>query len=245
MKPHLQTLVLLLKQNDLKGLVKHYKASIETDNLAQLAFIFQQSQKNTAASEFYQQMASKFIEVKGLPTPLIAQINNNDILSFFTPALKEIDKATDPENPKDNFTKVNQHQRNVLHYLFGSACPQPKQELPPFNYLRSMMLFESNESLQEALCQRDSQNLTPLETYLSTNQSFEALPAHEFTALLALIEIESKQHAVDKSNGKGVLKSVNALCQNQSVPVNIELQRLILIATYYSKSVEFIVNQMN
>lgn len=242
MKPHMQTLVLLLKQNDLKGLLKHYKASIESDNLAQLAFLFQQAQKNTAAYAFYQQLASRFIEVKGLPTPLIAQMNNNDILSFFTPALKEADIATDPQNPKDNFNKINQHKRNVLHYLFSPLTPQ---EQPPFNYLRSMMLFESNESLQEALCQRDTQNLTPLETYLCTNQNFEALPAFEFTALLALIEIESKQHAVDKSNGKGVLKSVSALCQKQAVPVNSELQRLILIATYYGKSVDFIVNQMS
>ena len=156
MKPHMQTLITLLKKNDLKGLLKHYKASIETDNLAQLAFIFQQGQKNTAGFEFYQQLASKFIESKGLPTPLIAQMNNSDILSFFTPALKETDKATDPENPKDNFNKINQHQRNVLHYLFSTQDAQQ----PPFNYLRSMMLFESNESLQQALCQRDNQNLT-------------------------------------------------------------------------------------
>ena len=137
MKPHMQTLITLLKKNDLKGLLKHYKASIETDNLAQLAFIFQQGQKNTAGFEFYQQLASKFIESKGLPTPLIAQMNNSDILSFFTPALKETDKATDPENPKDNFNKINQHQRNVLHYLFSTQDAQQ----PPFNYLRSIMLF--------------------------------------------------------------------------------------------------------
>ena len=68
-------------------------------------FVYQQGQKSSAGFEFYQQIATKFIESKGLPELLINQINQSDALSFFTPALK-LD---------DNFTKTNQQQRKVYN----------------------------------------------------------------------------------------------------------------------------------
>ena len=241
MKQHIQTLIDLLKNNDVKGLLQHYRASNESENLVQLAFVFQQGQKNLARFEFYQQLATEFIQSKGLPTVLIAQINSSDALNFFTPALQLA----------DNFNQTNQQQRNVLHALFaGNSSAQANtknktKSQPPFNYLRSMMLFESNEALHDALCQRDNQSLTPIEIYLFANQNLTALPDHEFTALLAMIEIESKKHTIDSTNYLPIVNSVNQLCLSQSRQVDSELQRLLLIATYYEQSVAEILGQMN
>ncbi len=237
MKQHIQTLISLLQKNDVKGLLQHYLASNESENLVQLAFVFQQGQKNLARFEFYQQLATEFIQSKGLPTVLIAQINSSDALNFFTPALQL----------GDNFNQTNQQQRNVLHALFAGkpSAQSDAQPQPPFNYLRSMMLFESNEALHDALCQRDSQSFTPIELYLFANQNLTTLPDHEFTALLAMIEIESKKHAIDSTNYLPIVNSVNQHCLSQSRQVDSELQRLLLIATYFEKSVAQILEQMN
>jgi hypothetical protein len=242
MKQHLQTLIQLLSNNDLKALLAHYMASTEPENIVQLTFIFQQAQKNPSAFEFYQQLATTFIDSKGLPSALIGKINNSDGLNFFIPALQL----------NDHFGQTNQQQRNVLHYLLAGnqsvATPtlSPTRSLiqPPFNYLRSMMLFESNETLHDALCQRDCHNFTPVEIYLLANQNLTALPDHEFTALLGLIEIESKKHSVDNTNYLPILNSVAKLCLSQGVVVNNECQRLLLIATYYQKSIKLVVNQI-
>ncbi len=226
MNENIRTLVSLLTKKDFKGLLQHYMLSSEDDNISQLAFVYQQGQKSSAVFEFYQQIATKFIESKGLPELLINQINQSDALSFFTPALK-LD---------DNFTKTNQQQRNCLHYLLaGNHQQKEAKNQVPFNYLRSMMLFESNEKLSNALLQRDCKNLTPVEVYLQVNGDLTSLPAHEFTALLALIEIETMQQAIMPVNYTGVIKAVKKHCNSQKVPITNELQRIMLIATYYQK----------
>jgi len=106
------------------------------------------------------------------------------------------------------------------------------------------MLFESNETLRNALCQRDKNQFTPLETYLATNQNFTALLAHELTALFALIEIENKQQSVVEGNYQAVVHAVSELCRNQEQLIDSELQRLILIAAYYERTIEYVVNDM-
>jgi len=70
------------------------------------------------------------------------------------------------------------------------------------------MLFEPNQFLCNALCQRDSQNITPVEVYLSTNKNLSPLPTHELSALFALIEIENKQQAIDDTNYKLITQHV-------------------------------------
>jgi len=234
MKEHLKILVELLTANDLKGLLQHYMTSNESENVAQLAFMFQQGQKQLTYFEFYQELATKFIESKTLPLAVINKISTNDTLSFFTPALQL----------EDNFAKTDDLQRNVLHYLFMGKKLQGNNQQPPFNYIRSMMLFESNETLRNALCKRDSKNFTAIEAYLTANQIFSVLPNHEFIALLALIEIESKQKAVVEGNYKEVIQAVKRLCYTEKQSINDELQRLLLIATYYEKAVEQVVSDL-
>lgn len=233
MQPHIQTLAKLLTTQDLKGLLNHYMNSAETENMAQLGFMYQQAQKNPPAYDYYQQLTTSFIEAKKLPNNLIARINNADALSFFTPAFKV----------NFNFNRVDQHKRNAIHYLFAGSSAQTQQQ-PPFNYLRSMMLFESNEALSGALGQRESNHLTPIELYFATNPCLQSLPAHEFTALLAIIEIEGKQQAVEQNNFLPVVRAVNKLCQAQYIEITPEQQRLVLLAAYYTKSTNQIIDAM-
>jgi hypothetical protein len=233
MKQHLQILKLLLSKNDDSALLQHYLTSKESENVVQLAYLFQQGIKEVSTFYFYQQLATKFIESKSLPIALITRIKTNDTLSFFTSALQL----------EDNFKKTDPLQRNVLHYLF--AGDQLATNEFPFNYLRSMMLFGSNNTLRDALCQRDHQNLTPIEVYLLYNENLTTLPAHEFTALLALIEIESKQQAVDTTNYIPTLQAVGKLCRSQVQLISSELQRLILIAIYFKKNINDTVNELN
>lgn len=235
MKQHMQTMIDLLTKNDFDALLLHYSSSSEPENIAQLAFLYLQGQKSTIKFGFYQQIATKWIEKKGLPLTLISEFKSSELLSFFTPALQL----------KGNFNKTNQQQRNVLHYLLAGDQAQVTNVEPSFNYLRSMMLFERNESLCNALCQRDSQNLTPVEVYLYSNKNLSPLPTHELSALFALIEIESKQQTIDDVNYKLITQNVAKICRSQAQLVNVELQRLLLIATYYKKPIQEIINDMN
>ncbi len=164
MKKYLQTLIHLLSKNDDDALRQHYLVSQESENVEQLAYLFQQGMSEPSKFDFHQQLATTLIESKTLPTALIAQIKTNNTLSFFTSALKI----------EDNFKTIDHQQRNVLHYLFAGNQLITKQ--PPFNYLRSMMLFGSNGTLRDALCQRDQQNLTPIEVYLTSNENLTTLP---------------------------------------------------------------------
>lgn len=235
MQKHLQTLITLLIKMDLKALLQHYLDSNETENIDQLGFMFKQGQIKSSNFDFYQQLATSFIEKKGISSSFIAKIKTNDTLSFFTPALQI----------EDNFNKTDQQQRNVLHYLFTNNALAKNRIQPPFNYLRSMMLFGSNVALRDGLCQRDQQNLTPLEGYLFTNKNLTPLATHELTALLALVEIESKQQAVDPTNYSPHIQAVKKLCRDQVLLANHELQRMMLIATYYTISIEQVVTDMS
>jgi len=233
MKQHIQTLINLLLKNDNTGLLQHYRASDEHENVAQLAYLFHQGMSDITNFDAFQQLATKLIGSKNLPVALIAQIKTADTLSFFTSALQL----------QDNFKKTDHLQRNTLHYLF--AGNQSVENKAPFNYLRSMMLFGSNERLRDALCQRNSENLTPIEVYLFSNPNLTALPHHEFTALLALIEIESKQQAKDNTHCIPIVRAVCKLSKSQNVVMNSELQRLILIAIYFAKPIKEILNKIN
>jgi hypothetical protein len=234
MQRHLQTLVNLLTKMDLKALLQHYLDSGEIENIDQLSFMFKQGQIKSSSFDFYQELVTSFIEKKGFPTALIAKIKTNDTLSFFTPALQL----------EDNFNRIDPQQRNVLHYLFTNNQLVETSTQPPFNYLRSMMLFESNKALRDGLCQRDQQNLTPIEAYLFANTNVSPLATHELTALLALIEIESKQQAIDQANYSLCVQSVTKLCRGQVQLPNHELQRIMLIATYYTISIHQVVSDI-
>ncbi|MBU2892698.1 hypothetical protein KO495_05105 [Colwellia sp. D2M02] len=239
MKQNMQTFIRLLTSgaeltntavstsDHVDPLLEHYLASSEPENIAQLAFLYQQGQKSAVKFGFYQAIVTKLIKGKGLPLALIALLTSSDLLSFFTPALQLA----------GNFNKTNAQQRNVLHYLLAGSSTQIHAIEPPCNYLRSMMLFESNEALCNGLCQRDNENLTPVELYLCVNKNLKALSNHELSALFALIEIEQKQQSTNHDNYVKVIKGVAAIFRAQAQVANRELQRVLVIATYYHKSI--------
>jgi len=235
MKPHLQRLIDLLLKNNFKGALEHYADSSEPEKLVQLAFIFQQGNNKLSNFETYQEIATKFIKSDGLPKGLIAQVKTSDTLSFFTPALQL----------ENNFSKTDHRQRNALHYLLAGNQTDKSNTPPPFNYLRSMMLFERNEVLCEALGQRDEKNLTPVETYLFAHPNLNDLLAHELSALFALIEIESKQQVVIDVNYESVIQAVKKYCNEQDLLISRDLQRVVLVASYYKKSLDQIVNDVH
>lgn len=235
MQTHLEILTELLTKNDLKALLQHYLDSSEAQNIAQLGFMFQQGQIKDSHFDYFQQLSTSFIEQKGFPTALIGKIKTNDTLNFFTPALQLA----------NNFCQVDKLQRNVLHYLFTNDQLISANSQPSFNYLRSMMLFGSNNALRTALCQRNDQNLTPIEAYLFGNKNLTPLADHELTALIALIEIENKQQAINKANYSQFIQSVSKLCKGQALLANQDLQRIILIATYYTTSIKQVVSDIN
>jgi len=235
MQEHLKILINLLTKMDLDDLLQHYISSSEAENIVQLGFMFKQGQIKSSNFNFYQELATSFINNKGLPSALIDKIKTSNTLSFFTPALQI----------QDNFNTIDSEQRNVLHYLFTNNELITPDTQPPFNYLRSMMLFGSNTALQASLCQRDQQNLTPIEAYLITNKNITPLAPHEFTALLALVEIESKQQSIEQANYPLLIQTMTKLFKEQALIVNHELQRIILIATYYTTPVKQVVSDMN
>ncbi len=227
MQQHLQQFIKFITTNNLKGLLQHYVDSSETENTEQLNFMFQQAEIKPANYDYYQQLATGFIEAKGLSQPLTSQITSSNALSFYTPALQI----------KDNFKKIDNQQCNVLHYLFTSNKVASVNNQPPFNYVRSMMLFGSNTALCNALCQRNKQNLTPIEVYLFTHNNFAPLASHELAALLALIEIESNQQTIDIANYFIFIQEFKSLYTDKVKLISKDLHRVILIATYYKKSI--------
>ncbi|MFQ3313583.1 MAG: hypothetical protein ACI8SC_002796, partial [Colwellia sp.] len=85
MKQHMQTMIDLLTKNDFDALLIHYSRSSDAENISQLAFLYLQGQKSIIKFGFYQQIATKWIEKKGLPVALISEFKSGDMLSFFTP----------------------------------------------------------------------------------------------------------------------------------------------------------------
>lgn len=235
MQKNLQIFVELLTKMDLERLLHHYIESSEVENVTQLGFMFKQGQIKSSSFGFYQELATSLITNKGFPSALMPKIKTHNTLSFFTPALQL----------ENNFNKTDTQQRNVLHYIFThNEVNNSEINQPPFNYLRSMMLFGSNVVLRDGLCQRDQQNLTPIEAYLFTNKNLSTLVNHELTALLALIEIESNQQTIDQANYTHSIKMMSKLYQEQGLSFNNDQQRCILIATYYSISIKQVVSDI-
>ena len=64
MPMHMQKLINFLTKNELKKVLEHYMSCSEAENVVQIAFLFQQGQIKNTSFDFYQQLATKFIESK-------------------------------------------------------------------------------------------------------------------------------------------------------------------------------------
>ena len=160
-----------------------------------------------------QNIATRILSSNTAPSPFINQLTNIDALSFFTPALK-VNKGFLVQDTQGN---------NVLHNVFKHADATKL----PFNYVRSLMLFESNDELAKALAQPNSHGLTPVACYIAYANKPSTPVKHEFSALLALMEIEQKQNPAAK------LQILEALKNNPPSEIT-----LLLSAAYLQRSTE-------
>ncbi|WP_046005719.1 hypothetical protein [Pseudoalteromonas rubra] len=209
------SMIQAIHSHDLARIKHCYEQATGSERTAQLRHCYEAADNHPANYEHYQNIVAHCVSQHGLPAGVIAGINTTERLDFFMPALQAA-----------NAFNVTNHQGNTfLHCLFVN----PANSLPPFNYIRSLLLFERNESLGEALIVRNHQKLNALETYLSFNPHHHELPQHELTAWLALCEAQRKLNGVDSDNLAKVMAHVRGRAEST--------HRLTLIASYYQVSV--------
>ncbi|TQF71740.1 hypothetical protein [Pseudoalteromonas luteoviolacea] len=211
--------ILAIRSKDLDKIRHAYAKHEDLAQAAQLKFCFETAQSQPSNYEHYQNIAAQCIAAHGLPTGVIAGLNNSERITFFMPALQA----------SEAFAKTNHQGNTFLHALFAN----PEQPLPPFNFIRSLLLFERNESLVKALRVRNQNNFTPIECYFIYNLNNSPLPEHELTALFALIEAQRADNSQpDARNIHHVKSALEKLsCDKDS-------QTLLVIASYYQTPVE-------
>ena len=209
----IQLLNARIKQQQFDELDNDFKKLTEAQQVIQLNYLFESALRMSIKYDFMQNIAMRILTTNTPPAPFIEKLTSLDALSFFTPALK-LNKG---------FISTDDTGNNALHNVFKQAMPTQL----PFNYVRSLMLFESNEELLHALAHTNKQGLTPVASYIAYAHKPNIPVKHEFSALLALIEIEQKQNPAAK------LQILEALKNN--LPSEITL---LLSAAYLQRSTE-------
>ncbi|KZN54208.1 hypothetical protein [Pseudoalteromonas luteoviolacea] len=209
-------LILAIRSKTLSKILTVYQAQDDKGRAAQLKFCYETGESQPSRYADYQNIAAQCIAAHGLPSGIIAGLNNNDRVNFFMPALQA----------SESFSQTNHQGNTFLHALFANTEQSP----PPFNFIRSLLLFERNESLAKTLRVRNQNKLTPLECYFVYSLDEQPLPEHELTALFALIEAE-------QSNNKSVLKNnlaqVQSAMKSRNITLNAQNQTLLIVASYY------------
>jgi len=214
----------LLKQRDLQKLESFFQAQAETIQTNLLLFLALQIRTNDDSADYFQLLCTKLCADKTMPSALISHIKNIELLSFFTPLLQS----------QNNFALQDTKERNVLHYLFVA---RGEKNCVPFNYLRSLLLFERNLFLPKGLTQTESNNLTPIESYLHLNIQGIVLPDHELTAFMALFEIEQSQRTVNSNNLKVAVSRFKKQAAYFELSQQYLAQKSLLLASYYGVSI--------
>lgn len=205
-----------MQQHQLPAIVDSFVRLSDAQQTLQLLHLYESAQRMSVKYAYLQNIASRVLTQHALPSELITSIQTLEQLSFFTPGLKF----------NNNFARQGAQQKNVLHSLFSHCTGSDL----PFNYVRSLMLFESNESLLQALQQADQFGLTPVASYIANNPTEHNLPKHEFSALLALMEVEFKQ-TQGNINTAAFLKALLALCQ-ASATKSLSEYKILLSGAY-------------
>ena len=220
----LQRFISYVKSQQVDKLPEFYSQLCDSDCVLVLKFCFEQAIKNQETYIFFQDLCKQLITTKEvLPEGLITGINTLERLAFFSNALTEI----------EGYKQANRQGNTVIHAL----CSNAQQTQWPFNFLRSLMLFERNESLAHALGHKNHQSMRPIDCYLAFNHNLAKLPDHEFSALLALIEIQSKTSQQSES---GLLHAICQLLVKEKVNEQLDNahQRVLLIASCFQTRVE-------
>jgi hypothetical protein len=184
-----------------------------------LAWLYLQSQNPEHYSDM-QGLSVLLLSKDTLPKGFMSSLLDEDKLSFFFLALQTAELLS-----------LQNHQGNtLLHLLFAN----PKRHCPPFNFIRSLLLFERNEAFANSLTSCNQQNLTPIETYLAYHPYLETLPVHELGALLALMEIQKKQQPISQTNLSLITKHLSKTHAKQKLKNST--QRMMLLAAFYGVS---------
>ena len=220
----LQRFISHIKSQQVDKLPEFYIQLSESDCVIILKFCFEQAIKNQETYNFFQDLSKQLITTKkSLPEGLITGINTLERLAFFSNTLTEI----------EGYKQANKQGNTVIHGL----CSNAQQTQWPFNFLRSLMLFERNESLAYALGHKNRQNMRPIDCYLAFNHNLAQLPDHEFSALLALIEIQSK---TSQQSEPGLLHAICQFLVKEKINEQLDKahQRVLLIASCFQTRVE-------
>ena len=188
----IQLLNARISKQQLNELDNDFKQLSPAQQTLQLNHLYDSAQRLSVKYDFMQNIATRILSSNTAPSPFINQLTNIDALNFFTPALK-VNKGFLVQDTQGN---------NVLHNVFKHADATKL----PFNYVRSLMLFESNDELAKALAQPNSHGLTPVACYIAYANKPSTPVKHEFSALLALMEIEQKQNPNAKQQLANVIK---------------------------------------
>ncbi|ALS34150.1 hypothetical protein PTRA_a3143 [Pseudoalteromonas translucida KMM 520] len=216
----IQLLNARLAKYQLDELDNDFKQLTPAQQANQLMHLYQSAQRMSVKYNFMQNVAIRILTNNPLPTSFISQLSTLDALSFFTPALK-VNKG---------FLAQNEASNTVLHTVFK----QPDANNLPFNYVRSLMLFESNDDLLKALALPNQQGLTPVACYIAYANKPTTPIKHEFSALLALMEMEQKQNAQAKQQLLNVLQGNTV---NETT--------LLLSAAYLQRSIPQVINLLS
>ena len=188
----IQLLNARISKQQLNELDNDFKQLSPAQQTLQLNHLYDSAQRLSVKYDFMQNIATRILSSNTAPSPFINQLTNIDALRFFAPALK-VNKGFLVQDAQGN---------NVLHNVFKHADATKL----PFNYVRSLMLFESNDELAKALAQPNSHGLTPVACYIAYANKPSTPVKHEFSALLALMEIEQKQNPNAKQQLANVIK---------------------------------------
>ena len=102
------------------------------------------------------------------------------------------------------------------------------------------MLFESNESLGVALKTLNKQQLTPIGCFIAQNSTTQMLAKHEFSALLAMMEVDQSHSPSAVSALINTLKQF--YCANQPTSAD---SKVLLCAAYLQVPTAQLLNALN
>ncbi|MGB0945469.1 MAG: hypothetical protein ACPGUG_01485 [Pseudoalteromonas marina] len=191
----IQLLNARISKHQLNELDNDFKQLSPAQQTLQLNHLYESALRMSIKYDFMQNVATRILASNTPPAPFINQLTTTDALTFFTPALRE----------NKGFLAQDTQGNNVLHTVFKHANAQKLA----FNYVRSLMLFESNDDLVKALAQPNARGLTPVACYIAYANKPSTPVKHEFSALLALMEIEQKQNPTAKQQLANILKGMS------------------------------------
>ncbi|WP_462174045.1 hypothetical protein [Pseudoalteromonas xiamenensis] len=198
-------------------------AFVQLDDSAKkhvLEWLFKQSSNPEVYSDM-QGLSVLLIDGDSIPTGFMSSLVEEDRFAFFYLALQS-----------KQLLQMQNHQGNtLLHLMFAN----PKKTTPPFNFIRSLLLFERNEDIAKCLTVRNQQGLTPIETYLAHHASLAPIATPEMGALIGLMEAEKSQRASVDLNNLGLILKHLCHVHGKTTLLNAK-HRLILLGAYFNYS---------